>query len=104
MILDDLDKAILRILQTEGRLSNVDLARRINLSPPATFARLKQLQKEGYIRKFTALVDHEKAGYDLLCFIQIALQMHQLEQVEKFRSTDARNPRGIGMPSHYRRI
>lgn len=86
MILDDLDKAILRLLQREGRLSNVDLARRISLSPPATYARLKQLEKEGYIRQFTALVDREKAGFDLLCFIHIALQMHQLEQVEKFRT------------------
>jgi len=85
-MLDDLDKTILRLLQAEGRISNVDLARRISLSPPATYARMKQLEKEGYIRKFTALIDREKAGYDLLCFIHVALQMHQLEQVERFRN------------------
>ncbi len=85
MILDEVDKTILRLLQADGRLSNVDLARRINLSPPATYARMKQLEKEGYIRKFTTLIDREKAGFDLLCFIHIALQMHQLEQVENFR-------------------
>ena len=86
MMLDDLDKTILRLLQADGRLSNLDLARQMNLSPPATHARLKQLEKEGYIRKFTTLVDRDKAGFDLLCFIHVALQMHQLEQVENFRT------------------
>ena len=86
MTLDETDKLILRLLQADGRLSNLDLARQINLSPPATHARLRQLEKEGYIRKFTTLVDREKAGFDLLCFIHVALQMHQLEQVDNFRN------------------
>ena len=84
-MLDDVDKALLRALQNDGRLSNVELARRISLSPPATHARLRRLEKDGYIRLYTAVVDREKAGYDLLCFIHISLQMHQVEQVEKFR-------------------
>ncbi len=84
-MLDAVDKALLRALQTDGRLSNVELARRINLSPPATHARLRRLEKDGYLRQYTAVVDREKAGYDLLCFIHISLQMHQVEQVEKFR-------------------
>ena len=84
-MLDDVDKALLRALQNDGRLSNVELARRINLSPPATHARLRRLEKDGYLRQYTAIVDREKAGYDLLCFIHISLQMHQVEQVEKFR-------------------
>lgn len=85
VMLDNLDKATLRALQADGRLSNVELARKISLSPPATHARLRRLEKDGYIRQYTAVVDREKAGYDLLCFIHISLQMHQLEQVEKFR-------------------
>ena len=55
--LDDLDKAILEQLQIDGRISNADLARRINLSPPATHARVRQLEKRGYIRQYTALLD-----------------------------------------------
>lgn len=84
-MLDDVDKAALRLLQMDGRLSNVDLARSLNLSPPATYARLRRLEKDGYIRQYAAIVDREKAGYDLLCFIQVSLQMHQIEQVEGFR-------------------
>lgn len=85
-MLDETDKSLLRTLQADGRLSNVELARKINLSPPATLARLRRLEKDGYIRNYTAVVDREKAGYDLLCFIHISMQMHQLEQVENFRN------------------
>ncbi|NWF63865.1 MAG: Lrp/AsnC family transcriptional regulator [Chloroflexi bacterium] len=84
-VLDELDKALLRELQTDGRLTNVELARRISLSPPATLTRLKRLEKDGYIRNYAAIVDREKAGYDLLCFIHIGMQTHQFEQVENFR-------------------
>jgi DNA-binding Lrp family transcriptional regulator len=83
--LDTLDKSVLRALQLDGRLSNVELAQKVSLSPPAALNRLRRLEKDGYIRRYTAVVDREKAGYDLLCFVHISLQMHQLEQVEKFR-------------------
>jgi len=92
LMLDDLDKALLRALQADGRLSNVELARKISLSPPATHTRLKRLEKDGYIRQYSAVVDREKAGYDLLCFIHISLQMHQVEQVDKFREATRNMP------------
>ena len=91
-MLDNVDKSLLRSLQTDGRLSNVELARKISLSPPATHTRLKRLEKDGYIRQYTAIVDREKAGYDLLCFIHIGLQMHQVTQVEKFREATRKMP------------
>ena len=82
---DDLDRQILRLLQADGSLSNLELARRINLSPPATHARVRRLEQMGCIQGYTALLDREQAGYDLLCFIQVSMQVHQLEQVERFR-------------------
>lgn len=82
--LSQLDRAILRELQADGHVSNADLARRINLSPPATHARVRRLEQLGYIRQYTALVDREKLGYDLLCFVQVTLQLHQPEQVRSF--------------------
>ena len=84
--LDNLDRAILHALQTNGRMSNVELAQRINLSPPATHARIKRLEQRGYIRQYTALLDQEKVGYDMLCFVHISLQIHQPEQVEGIRT------------------
>ena len=86
MILDAMDNAILRELQTDGRISNVELAQRINLSPPATHARLKRLDEQGYIHNYVALLDHEKLGFDMMCFINVSLQLHQPEELEGFRA------------------
>jgi len=91
-MLDTVDKSALRALQVDGRLTNVELARKISLSPPATHARVRRLEKDGYIRQYTVIVDREKAGYDLLCFIHISLQMHQVTQVEKFREATRKMP------------
>ncbi len=85
-MLDEIDKTILEILQAEGRLSNIELARRINLSAPATHARLRRLEGLGIIRSYAALLDREKAGYDMLCFVHISLQVHQPEQVQSVRA------------------
>ncbi len=90
--LDDLDKAILHCLQTDGRMSNVDLAAQVNLSPPAVHARLKRLEGRGYVRHYVALLDREKVGYDMLCFIHVNLQLHQPEQVENFRQVIQQMP------------
>ena len=84
-ILDELDQTILKELQVDGRISNAELASRIKLSPPATHARLKRLEQRGYIRQYAALLDRERIGYDMLCFVHISLQLHQPEQVEGIR-------------------
>ncbi len=84
--LDEVDVAILQLLQSDGRISNVDLASRIELSPPATHARLKRLQAKGYIRRFTALLDQEKVGFDMTCYVNISLRMHGTEELEQFRA------------------
>lgn len=90
--INELDRAILQALQNEGRISNAELSRRINLSPPAIHARLRRLEKEGYIRQYAALLDREKVGYDMLCFVHINLQLHQQEQIETVRSTISQMP------------
>ncbi|NOK59950.1 MAG: Lrp/AsnC family transcriptional regulator [Chloroflexi bacterium AL-W] len=84
--LDSIDIFIVQLLQIDGRLSNVDLARRVHLSPPATHARVRRLEQEGYIRTYTAILDRDKMQFDLLCFIQVSLQLHQIESVEGFRT------------------
>ena len=84
--LDAVDIAILQLLQADGRISNVDLAAQIELSPPATHARLKRLQTKGYIRRFTALLDQEKVGFDMTCYVNISLRMHGSEELRQFRS------------------
>lgn len=87
MILDELDRQILTELQRDARQANAELARRLSLSPPAVHARIKRLEEQGYVRGYTALLDRERLGFDMLCFIQISLQLHQIEQVNHFRTT-----------------
>ena len=78
---DGLDRAILEELQVNGRISVADLARKIYLSPPAVYQRIKRLEHAGLIRQYVALLDYEKAGYDLLCFIRISLQQQNRDQM-----------------------
>jgi Lrp/AsnC family leucine-responsive transcriptional regulator len=84
-MLDEIDRQILTLLQDDGRISNAELARRIDLSPPATYMRVKSLEEQGYVRRYVALLEPEKAGYDLMCFVQVTLQLHSLEQIQTFR-------------------
>ncbi len=84
--LDELDIAILRELQVEGRISNAELARRISLSQPAVHNRVKRLEERGYIRQYVALLDKEKMGYDMVCFINIRMQLHQQDRIDDFKS------------------
>jgi Lrp/AsnC family transcriptional regulator, leucine-responsive regulatory protein len=69
LLLDDIDREILTALQTNGRISNVELAQHINLSPPATLTRVRRLEKAGFIDGYVALVNREQIGYDIICFI-----------------------------------
>ena len=83
--LDATDHAILDALQREGRLSNADLARRISLSQPATYARVRRLEQDGYIAGYSALLNREKLGYGMLCYIHLSGQLHQRSQLEDLR-------------------
>ena len=90
--LDAIDRSILRELQHDGRISNLDLARRVGLSAPATHARVRRLEREGVIRAHVALLDREAVGYDLLCFISVSIQLHQYEHVDRFRALVSEMP------------
>jgi Lrp/AsnC family transcriptional regulator, leucine-responsive regulatory protein len=90
--LDNQDLKILRELQADSSLSNVELARRVHLSPPATHTRVKRLEQLGYIRGYVALLDRERIGFDMLCFITVTLQMHQAENVTVFQAAVAHMP------------
>lgn len=85
--LDAVDKKILNQLQQEGRLSNSELAKRVNLSPPATHARVKRLEQDGFIQQYAALVDRHRLGFDNLCFVEFSLQLHSSEQIQTVLAT-----------------
>lgn len=71
--LDRFDRAILRALATEGRISITDLARRIGLSKSPTQARLRRLEKTGVIAGYRALIDPIALGLDHVSFVEVSL-------------------------------
>lgn len=71
--LDRIDRNILRILQDYGRLSNVDLAKMINLSPTPCLERVRRLEAAGYINGYRAVLDPAKLDQALMIFVQITL-------------------------------
>ncbi len=83
--LDKKDYELLHLLQENSRMTNAELARRIDLSPPGLQKRLRKLEESGTITQYTALVDREALGYDMLCFVQVTLRRHDPEAVMAFR-------------------
>ena len=83
--LDDVDRAILRELQADGRATNLDLARRIGLSPAATHARVRALERRGTVHGYAAIVDREAVGFDLLCLISVSMRIHDYDAVGRLR-------------------
>jgi Lrp/AsnC family leucine-responsive transcriptional regulator len=72
-MLDDTDRKLLQLLQKDGRMSNVELARQANLSQAATHERVRRLQRDGVIEGFTALLNPEKLERGLLVFVELVL-------------------------------
>lgn len=85
--MDEIDRAILGALQENSRISNAELARKVNLSPPAVHARVKRLEEECVIGGYVTLLNREFLGFDMLCFVHVSLQLHQAEQVNRVRAT-----------------
>lgn len=86
-VLDNVDIRILDLLQKDAQLSNLELSKRVSLSAPAVHARIKRLASEGYIKKQVAILNHEKLGFDLLCFVFISTNMHQAEKLALLEET-----------------
>ena len=71
--LDSFDQAILRVLQQDGRLSVTELASRISLSKSPTQARLRRLEREGFITGYQARVNHLRLGMGHIAFVEVKL-------------------------------
>jgi Lrp/AsnC family leucine-responsive transcriptional regulator len=89
---DATDRAILRLLQDDGRISNVELAKAVGLSPAAMHARVRRLEADGTIARYAAVLEPETAGFDLTCFVSIAMQLHSYERVAQVREQIAAMP------------
>lgn len=84
--LDRYDKAILTLLQADGRMSNQDLADKIGLSPSPCLRRVKALEDAGLITGYRALVDAKKLGFSLMALIYISMDQHTPERFASFEA------------------
>jgi len=82
--LDKTDLQILKILQQNGRITNLQLSNEIGLSPAPTLERVRKLENSGYILSYHALVDEEKLGLGIKTFIQVSLDFHQNNTIKNF--------------------
>ncbi len=82
--LDKIDRKILAILQQDGRISNADLAKRVNLSPTPTLERVKRLERDGFIERYAALLNPEKMQAAMTAFVEVALDRTTEDVLSRF--------------------
>ncbi len=82
--LDEIDRRILRALQANGRIQNIELAEKVGLSPSPCLRRVKMLEAAGVIERYVALLDASKIGKGLTVFARIWLTGQDAETVDHF--------------------
>lgn len=90
--LDEVDARILDQLQRDARLTNVELAARVRLSPSPCLARVRRLERSGVIGRYVALLDPERVGLPVSVFIQVRLERQVERALEAFEEAMARHP------------
>jgi len=90
--LDRTDRLILKYLQQDGRISNVALAKKVNLSTTPCYERVSRLERHGYIRGYTALLDPHLVDAGLLVFVEIDLLRTSPDAFRNFRREAVRLP------------
>ncbi len=92
MQFDRYDRAMLEVLQQDGRISNQDLADRISLSPSACLRRLRALEESGLVLGYRALLDARKLGLTLMALLHISMDRHTPERFAHFEKEVAAIP------------
>lgn len=87
MSLDEIDRKILRCLQDDARITNLDLAERVGLSPTPCLRRMKRLEELGFILAHVTLVDQRKVNLPVNVFISVSLEKQQENALATFEAT-----------------
>lgn len=85
--LDRIDRRILRDLQADGRMTNVDLARRAGISAPPCLRRVRALEEAGFIRGYHADINPKMMGYEVTVFAQVGLTSQAETDLRRFEET-----------------
>jgi DNA-binding Lrp family transcriptional regulator len=84
--LDDIDRRILAELQEDGRMTNVELARRAGISPPPCLRRVRRLEEAGYIQGYHAQTDGQKLGWQIAFFVIVGLESQKQTILNEFET------------------
>lgn len=84
MTLDAIDLRLLHFLQEDGRISNLELAEKVFLSPSACLRRVRQLEEKGVIARYVALLDPSRVGLEVDAFVQVTMRRDVEQWHENF--------------------
>ena len=90
--LDAIDRKILKELQDDGRITNVELARRIGISAPPCLRRVRALEEAGYVRGYRALLDEKLLGYEVTVFALVNLTSQADADLKAFEDFVRKEP------------
>lgn len=82
--MDAIDERILRVLERDGRVSNVELSERVGLSPSACVRRVQELERQGVIRGYRAVIDRGRLGVGFTAYMAVGLSQHSKAAQEGF--------------------
>lgn len=91
-MIDQTDRRILHELQNDGRLSWVELARRVNLSAAACQRRVQALENDGVISGYSARIDPAALGYEVEAYVSVNVERQDIESAQRFRVAIRRYP------------
>ncbi|UZD90302.1 Lrp/AsnC family transcriptional regulator [Cognatishimia activa] len=92
---DQINDSILRELSRDGRISNLDLAERVGLSPSACLRRVQELERRGVISGYRAVLDRGKRGIGFVAYVTVGLNQHTKAAQEAFEQAISRAPEVI---------
>src|SRR5512139_786871 len=90
--LDEIDLKILAEIQADGRITNVELAKRVGISPPPCLRRVRALEEEGYIQGYRGLLDPRKLGFDVTVFASVHLSSQAEADLRTFEEFVRKEP------------
>jgi len=85
--IDEVDGAILKMLQEDAKLDVKQIAARVNMTKTPVYERIKKMEKGGVIAKYVAVVDRKKIAPSMIVFCSVSLEDQKIEKIEQFRNS-----------------
>ncbi|MBT1450091.1 Lrp/AsnC family transcriptional regulator [Glaciecola sp. XM2] len=90
--MDKIDREILQVLGVRGRITNTELASKVNLSPSACLRRVQELESSGIIKGYRVVLDKEKLGIGFIAYVMVGLSEHTKKSQQEFEAAIAQAP------------